>query len=84
MYDQFAVPHLSEGRMTAGYELIPTLIIDLVVPPVMAGLWLLFVSANNGIVRRNGGSRIEGHPWQLLIQMYVVVLFLTLVHLWKK
>jgi hypothetical protein len=36
--------------MTAGHELIPELMIDLYVPPMLTGLWLLFVSVNNGIV----------------------------------
>jgi hypothetical protein len=71
--------------MTAGHELIPELMIDLLVPPMLTGLCLLFVSVNNGIVDQNGkGSKIEAHPWRLLIQMYFVAFVLALIHFHSK
>jgi hypothetical protein len=66
--------------MAAGFERIPELVIDLIVPPALTGLWLLFVSINDRIVDRKGkGSRIDAHPWRLLIETYLVVFVLTLV-----
>ena len=71
--------------MTAGHELIYELMIDLLVPPILTGLWLLFVSVNNGIVDQNGkGNKIEAHPWRLLIQTYLVAFVLTLIRLHSK
>ena len=71
--------------MTAGHELIYELMIDLLVPPRLTGLWLLFVSVNNGIVNQNGKrSKLEAHPGRLLIQMYLVAFALTLIHLHSK
>ena len=68
--------------MATGHELLSELIIDLIIPPVLTALWLAFARVNNYVVHQKGnGSRIEPHPWQNLIQMYLVVLLLTLVHL---
>jgi hypothetical protein len=71
--------------MAAGHELIPELVIDLVVPPMLTGLWMLFVGVNNRIVDHNGsGSKIDAYPWRVLIQLYVVVFVLALAHLYSK
>lgn len=71
--------------MTPGHELIPELLIDLLVPPMLTGLWLLIVSVNNAIVGQNGkGSKIEAQPWRLLIQTYFVLFVLTLIHFHLK
>jgi hypothetical protein len=46
-----------------------------VVPPVLTGLWLIFVYINNRVVEHKGrGSRIEQHPWLNLIHGYLVIL----------
>ena len=67
--------------MATGHELLPELIIDLIVPPVLTALWLLFARLNNYIVDQRGtGTNIEPHPWRNLIQIYLVALSLTLVH----
>ena len=68
--------------MASGHELIPELIIDLICPPMLTGLWLLFASINNRIVGQRGkGSKIVAHSLQVLIQMYLVCFFLSLIHL---
>ena len=67
--------------MTIGHESIVELIIDLFIPPALTGLWLLFASINNRIVDQKGnGSKIEAHPWQVLIQTYLVAILLLLIH----
>ncbi|MFZ2023559.1 MAG: hypothetical protein WBA18_03490 [Terracidiphilus sp.] len=67
--------------MAAGHELIPELIIDMITPPMLTSLWLLVVGVNNRIVDKMGkGSKVEAHAWRLLIQTYLVVLLITLVH----
>jgi hypothetical protein len=60
--------------MPTGHELLPELIIDLIIPPVMTALWLLFARVNNYMVdQRGNGTKIEPRPWRNLIQMYQVV-----------
>jgi hypothetical protein len=67
--------------MAAGHGLIPELMSDLIGPPMLTGLWLLFVSANNRIVDQKGrGCKIEARSWRLLIHLYFVVFILTLIH----
>lgn len=67
--------------MAAGHELIVEFAVDFMIPPILTGVWLLFVSANNRIVSRRGtGSRIQANPWQVLGQMYLVMFCLTLIH----
>ena len=67
--------------MAAGHELIPELIMDLIVPPLLTGLWLLFVIVNNRIVDKMGrGSKVEAHALRLLIQTFLVCLTLTWFH----
>jgi hypothetical protein len=67
--------------MPTGHELLPELIIDLIIPPVMTALWLLFARVNNYMVdQRGNGTKIEPRPWRNLIQIYLVVLLLTLVY----
>jgi hypothetical protein len=68
--------------MATGHDLLTELIVDLIVPPIVTAVWLLFAYINNYIVDRRGkGSKVERNPWRLLIQTYLVVLVLTLVHL---
>lgn len=58
--------------------------VGLVVPPLLTGLWLIFVYINNRIVeRRARGSRIEPHPLQNLIHRYLVILFLMAIHYFR-
>jgi hypothetical protein len=71
--------------MATGHELISELMIDLIVPPMLTGLWLLFASVNNHIVDRKGmGSGIDARPWRVLIQGYLVVFLLALVHFYAR
>jgi hypothetical protein len=72
---------LKRGTMATGHEILSELIIDLIIPPVLTALWLAFARVNNYMVDQKGnGSKIEPHRWRNLIQMYLVVLLLTLVH----
>ena len=62
-------------------NLVTEMEVGLVVPPLLTGLWLVFVYINNRIVERRGrGSRIEPHPWQNLIHGYLVILALIALH----
>jgi hypothetical protein len=71
--------------MPTGRELIFELMMDLVIPPILTGLWLLFASINNGIVDQRGkGSKIDAYPWRFLIQTYIVAFFLTLIHIYRR
>ena len=66
-------------------KLIRDLAIGFVVPPVLTGLWLIFVRFNNRRAERTErAKRIEPHPWWNLIHGYVVVLFLTALDLLRK
>jgi hypothetical protein len=71
--------------MATGNELIPELVISLIVPLIMTGLWLLFASINNRVVDQRGkGSKLEAHPLQLLIWFYLLAFFLALIHLYER
>jgi len=71
--------------MAAGHELIPGLIVGIVTPPVLTGLWAAFVHVHNRVIDKIGkGSKVEAHSLRLLVQLYLVVASLALIHSCRK
>jgi hypothetical protein len=71
--------------MANGTEIISELMIALIIPPVLTGLWLLFAGINNRIVDKRGkGSRVDAHPVQQLIWFYFLAFILALIHVFGK
>lgn len=67
--------------MAAGHELIPGLIAGVVTPPILMGLWAAFVHIHNRVIDKFGeGSKVEAHSLRFLVQAYLVVASLTLIH----
>jgi ABC-type sulfate transport system permease component len=67
------------------HKLAVDLAVTCVVPPLLTGLWLIFVYLNNRWVeRKGGGTKIAAHPWRNLINMFAVSLFLTVLDLFRK
>jgi ABC-type sulfate transport system permease component len=68
-----------------GERVLENLVIGFVVPPLITGIWLLFVLINNRWAEKSlTGSRIEPHPWANLFKMYLVSLVLTLFHIFQR
>ena len=66
-------------------KLAGDLVVGLIVPPILTGLWLTFVHFNNNIVeRRRRGTKIEPHPWLNLMQGYLVMLVLIALDLFRR
>jgi hypothetical protein len=52
----------------------------LVMPPVMTGLWIVFVRVNNTYSLR----QIAPQPWLTLFKFYMIAIFLTVIDHYAK
>jgi|GEM_PF-4554019 len=51
------------------------LLLDLIVPPFMTTLWIIFVRVNN----RYSLRKIAAQPWLTLLRFYLIAIFLTVI-----
>jgi hypothetical protein len=67
--------------MAVGRPELITVIAGIVTPLVLTGLWAAFVHVPNLVIDKIGkGSKVEAHSLRLLVQAYLVVASLTLIH----